>query len=123
MAISLSHFPILSGLLLALALLAEAATVTYDFEISWVRANPDGLSERPVIGINGQWPPPIMKATIGDTVIVNVDNQLGNQSTSLHFHGIFQNGSATMDGARQVTQCSIAPGSQFRYNFTVSRTS
>ncbi|RDL38450.1 uncharacterized protein BP5553_02790 [Venustampulla echinocandica] len=121
MAISLSYFPILSGLLLAFALLAEAATVTYDFKISWVRANPDGLSERPVIGINGQWPPPIMRATIGDRVIVNVDNQLGNQSTSLHFHGIFQNGSVTMDGARQVTQCSITPGSQLKYNFTVEQ--
>jgi hypothetical protein len=42
------------------------------------KANPDGLYERPTIGINGQWPLPIMTATINDTVVVNVINQLGN---------------------------------------------
>lgn len=122
MAISLSHFPISLVLLLALALIAEAAngTVTYDFNITWVRANPDGAFERPTIGINGKWPLPVMTAEIGDQVIVNVDNQLGNQSTTLHFHGIFQNGSASMDGPAQVSQCGIPAGGKFTYNFTVS---
>lgn len=118
MAISLSFFPILSVLLLLLVV-AEAATVTYDFNITWVRANPDGLFERPTIGINGQWPLPIMTATVGDQVIVNVDNQLGNQTTTLHFHGLFMNGTTQMDGPGQVSQCPIPPGSQFTYNFTV----
>ena len=119
MAISLSHFPILTALLLTFALVVEAATVTYDFNITWVRANPDGIFERPTIGINGQWPLPVMTATKGDTVIVNVDNQLGNQSTTLHFHGLFQNGSTSMDGPASVTQCGIPSGSKFTYNFTV----
>ena len=120
MAISLSFFPILSALLLALTSVAEAATVTYDFNITWVRANPDGAFERPTIGINGQWPLPIMRATVGDRIIVNVDNQLGNQTTSLHFHGLFMNGTTQMDGPAQVSQCGIPAGSQFVYNFTVS---
>lgn len=93
----------------------------YDFNITWVRANPDGLYERPTIGINGQWPLPIMTANINDTVVVNVINQLGNQSTTLHFHGLFQNGTAEMDGAGLVGQCGIPPGSQFTYNFTVNQ--
>jgi FtsP/CotA-like multicopper oxidase with cupredoxin domain len=42
-----------------------------------VRANPDGLQERPTIGINGHWPLPVMTATVGDTVVVTVNNQLG----------------------------------------------
>jgi iron transport multicopper oxidase len=121
MAISLSYSPILSVLLLVfISNITEAAIVTYDFNITWVRANPDGLFERPTIGINGQWPLPVMKATIGDQVVVNVDNQLGNQSTSLHFHGLFQNGTTEMDGPAQVSQCAIPAGSQFTYNFTVS---
>jgi len=121
MAISLSHFPISLALLLAFALFAEAAnkTVTYDFNITWVNTNPDGAFERPTIGINGQWPLPVMTAEIGDRVIVNVDNQLGNQSTTLHFHGLFQNGTTAMDGPAMVTQCGIPAGSQFTYNFTV----
>ncbi|KAF4637511.1 hypothetical protein G7Y89_g556 [Cudoniella acicularis] len=123
MAISLSYFPILRWLLHAIFCLhiAEAATVTYDFNITWVTANPDGLYDRPTIGINGQWPLPVMRATIGDQVVVKVNNQLGNQSTSLHFHGLFQNGSTSMDGPSQVSQCPIPSGSQFTYNFTVNQ--
>lgn len=120
MAISLSFFPIMSVLLLALTTLVEAATVIYDWNITWVQANPDNLLSRPTIGINNQWPPPTLYATVNDTVIVNVVNQLGNQSTTLHFHGIYQNGSTSMDGPVQVSQCGIFPGSSFTYNFTVS---
>ena len=112
MAISLSFFPILSLLLILLTEVVRAKTVTYDFNITWVTANPDGINARPVIGINNAWPLPVMTATLGDQVIVNVNNQLGNQSTSLHFHGLFQNGTNAMDGPSFVTQCPILPGAK-----------
>ena len=119
MALSLSNFLYaISVFLFATEVLA--ATRTYDFEIGWVNRNPDGLKERPVIGINGQWPIPRIEATVGDRIIVNLNNQLGNESTSLHFHGIFMNGTNEMDGVVGVTQCGIPPGSKFTYNFTVS---
>lgn len=35
---------------------AQAAVVTYNWNITYVNANPDGLQERRVIGINGQFP-------------------------------------------------------------------
>ncbi|KAM5356679.1 hypothetical protein ACJ41O_003325 [Fusarium nematophilum] len=98
-----------------------AATVSYDFTIEWVRANPDGAFERPTIGINGQWPIPRIEANVGDTVLVNARNNLGNQTTSLHFHGLFMNGSNHMDGPSQVTQCPIPPGETFLYNFTITQ--
>jgi iron transport multicopper oxidase len=98
----------------------HAATVTYDFNITWTLANPDGLFTRAVIGVNGKWPPPTIYATKGDQVVVNVKNQLGNQTTGLHFHGIFQNGTTEMDGAAYITQCPIQPGGSLTYNFTVS---
>lgn len=98
----------------------RAKNVTYDFKIGWLTANPDRAKARPVIGINGQWPIPQITAYVGDRVIVNVENNLGNQSTSLHFHGLFQNGTTHMDGAAGVTQCPIAPGSAFTYDFEVS---
>ncbi|KAM5517345.1 iron transport multicopper oxidase fet3 [Fusarium oxysporum f. sp. phaseoli] len=109
--------------ILRLALLpaALAATVSYDFSIDWVRANPDGAFERSTIGINGEWPIPRIEASVGDTVLVNVRNNLGNQSTSLHFHGLFMNGSNHMDGPSQVTQCPIQPGESFLYNFTITQ--
>jgi iron transport multicopper oxidase len=99
--------------------LATAAVVTHDFNVGWVTANPDGAQDRPVIGINGQWPIPVITANVGDNIIINLHNQLGNQSTSLHFHGIFMNGTTHMDGATQASQCAIPPGSSFTYNFTV----
>ncbi|KUJ08596.1 uncharacterized protein LY89DRAFT_701877 [Mollisia scopiformis] len=123
MAISLSYFPIVSVLLLLFAAIVEAAngTVVYDFNITWVTSNPDGAFDRTTIGINGAWPLPIMRATVGDQVIVNVNNQLGNQTTTLHFHGLFMNGTTEMDGPAQVSQCGIPPGSSFTYNFTVNQ--
>ena len=109
-----------SILVLCFGWLTYAATVTYDFNITWVTANPDGLFERSVIGINGQWPIPYITATVGDRVVVNVHNQLGNESTSLHFHGLYQNGTTELDGTVGATQCPIEPGGAFTYNFTVS---
>ncbi|KAF5002513.1 hypothetical protein FGRMN_338 [Fusarium graminum] len=58
------------GWAVVLAPAALAATVSYDFTIEWVRANPDGAFERPTIGINGQWPIPRIEATVGDTILV-----------------------------------------------------
>ncbi|KAH0541524.1 hypothetical protein FGG08_003999 [Glutinoglossum americanum] len=119
MSPSLFHLSLL--LLLPFGLTAYAATVTYDWSISWVTANPDNALARPVIGINQQWPLPHLIASVGDRVIVNVANQLGNQSTSLHFHGLFQNGTTHMDGPVGVTQCAIPPGGRFTYNFTIDQ--
>lgn len=96
-----------------------AATVSYDFNVTWVTANPDSAFDRRTIGINGQWPLPPITADVGDDIVVRVTNQLGNQSTSLHFHGLFQNGTTHMDGPADVTQCEIVPGASFTYNFTV----
>ncbi|KAI4657435.1 uncharacterized protein J4E79_007509 [Alternaria viburni] len=118
MALSLSSLFLPLSLLLSVA---TCATVTYDFDIAWTYANPDGQETRPVIGINGQWPLPPIVVTKGDQVIVNAKNSLGNESTSLHFHGLYMNGTTHMDGPVAVTQCGIPPGSSFTYNFTVDQ--
>lgn len=55
---------------------AAAATVTHDFNITWVTRNPDGMMDRPVIGINNEWPIPVLNFTKGDNVIINVHNQV-----------------------------------------------
>jgi iron transport multicopper oxidase len=102
-------------------LLASAATVTYDFNITWVTTNPDGMADRQTIGINGQWPIPTIRVNVGDRLIVNVLNSLEDEATSLHFHGIFMTGATHMDGAGAVSQCPIPPGQRFTYNFTVDQ--
>lgn len=103
----------------SLATLSLAKTVYYDWDITWVRAAPNGI-ERNVIGINGQWPCPPIEVDLGDEIVVQMYNDLGNQSTSLHWHGLFQNGTQEMDGASGITQCPVPPGSSFTYRFKVS---
>ena len=107
-------------LFLLLSSLAESkTTLVKEFSIGWVTANPDGAFDRPTIGVNGQWPLPLITATVGDHLTLRVQNDLGNASTSLHFHGFFQNGTNYMDGAVGVTQCAIPPGASFTYELEV----
>lgn len=109
---------VLSFAYLSLVRVARAGTVTYNWDVTWVWASPDGFG-RPVIGINGQWPCPTMDATLGDTVVVNLNNKLGNQTAGLHFHGVNQIQTADMDGPSGVTQCPLPPDSSVKYQFTV----
>ncbi|KAL5114595.1 hypothetical protein ACEQ8H_007500 [Pleosporales sp. CAS-2024a] len=83
--------------LFAYAGLVSAATVTYNFNIGWVTAAPDGYS-LPVIGINNKWPIPIIEANLGDTITVNACT------------GVY-------DGATGVTNCPIQPGDCYTYSF------
>lgn len=99
----------------------SSAIVEYDFDVAWIWTSPTGLPARQLIGVNGQWPPPTVHAGVGDNVLVRVSNLLGNQSTSIHFHGLFMNGTANMDGTSHISQCSILPGESFVYNFTVNQ--
>ncbi|KAF2436781.1 hypothetical protein EJ08DRAFT_2725 [Tothia fuscella] len=80
--------------------------------------NPDGVY-RPMVLVNQQFPGPLIECNEGDTIIVEVENKATN-ATSIHWHGIYQNGTSFMDGTVGITQCPIAPGAQFVYNFTVT---
>ncbi|KIM98959.1 multicopper oxidase [Oidiodendron maius Zn] len=89
----------------------------YNWTIIDIVANPDGVF-RPLLSIDGQFPGPLIECNEGDTLVIEVDNQSVN-ATSLHFHGIFQNGTNFMDGTAGITQCPIAPKQKFRYEFTI----
>ena len=108
------YFALVLGVRLTLA-----ATVTYNWDLTWVLANPDGQLVRPVIGINKQWPLPTLKANVGDNVVVNVQNELGNETATIHFHGLYQQGTVISDGPNGVTQCPIPPNGTFSYQFQV----
>lgn len=99
--------------------LVNAKTHTWYFKTGWVDANPDGVKERKVIGFNGTWPLPTLTVKKGDRVNLYLTNGFETANTSLHFHGMFQNGSSQMDGPEMVTQCPIPAGETMLYNFTV----
>lgn len=92
---------------------------TYDFTIARSTLSPDGVS-RPVILINGAFPGPTIEANWGDTIVVNVHNNMDNEGTSLHWHGLLQTDSNDQDGVPGVTQCPIAPGQSYTYTFQAS---
>ncbi|GAD92842.1 iron transport multicopper oxidase FET3 [Paecilomyces variotii No. 5] len=107
--------------LLLLASSCLAKTITYDWNVTWVTANPDGLADRKVVGINGKWPLPVVEVDRGDRLVVNMYNGLGDKNTSIHWHGMYQNGTNYMDGPSMVTQCPVPPGASLTYNFTVNQ--
>ncbi|EEQ37443.1 hypothetical protein CLUG_01565 [Clavispora lusitaniae ATCC 42720] len=97
----------------------SAETHTWYFQTTWVDGNPDGVFERKVMGFNNTWPLPTLRVKQGDRVQLFLNNGFDDRNTSLHFHGLFQNGTSQMDGPEMVTQCPIAPGDTMLYNFTV----
>ncbi|KAF2815212.1 uncharacterized protein BDZ99DRAFT_379150 [Mytilinidion resinicola] len=90
----------------------------YTWVIEDVERNPDGVY-RPMMVINGQFPGPLIEANEGDTIVVQIINKATN-ATSIHWHGLYQNGSNWMDGTVGITQCPIAPGANFTYEFRVN---
>lgn len=105
--------------LLALCQLTAVHAGVYTWNIGWVNRNPDTLHSRPVIGINGQWPLPTLNVEVGEQVTIHLVNQLGNETTSVHFHGLFQNETNYMDGPVGVVQCPVGPGETFTQVFQV----
>lgn len=108
-------FPLVA---LARAAVVLASTVTYNWEVTWVWGSPDGY-ERPIIGINNSWPCPMIEVSQGDTVIVNLVNKLGNETTGMHFHGLSQMNTTFMDGSVGSSQCPLPPDHSMTYSFTV----
>jgi FtsP/CotA-like multicopper oxidase with cupredoxin domain len=64
---------------------------------------------------NGTVPGPQMHVDVGDTVEIEVHNELP-MVTDLHLHGV--NVPNSMDGVAPITQDGIQPGESFTYRFT-----
>lgn len=96
-------------------------THNWNFTVDWVDGNPDGCFERKVLGFNGEWPLPTLRAKKHDRIELYLTNGLKDANTTLHFHGMFQPGSNQMDGPEMITQCPIPPGETYLYNFTLDQ--
>ena len=48
---------------------------------------------------------------------VRVYNAMFSESTSIHWHGMYQRGTPFMDGVAMVSQCPILPQQSFEYDF------
>ena len=77
----------------------------------------DGNNFRAVITVNGRFPAPTLIVPYNAVVVVDVNNELDSESTSIHWHGMHQMNTPWMDGVEHITQCGIPPASSFRYIF------
>ncbi|CAH1434824.1 unnamed protein product [Lactuca virosa] len=92
----------------------------FKWEVDYMYAAPDCL-ENVVMGINGQFPGPTIKARAGDTVVVHLTNKLHTEGVVIHWHGIRQLGTPWADGTASISQCAINPGETFVYRFKVDK--
>lgn len=78
----------------------------------------DGQPSR-AIGINGTVPAPLIRLREGQTVRLRVINDLDNEDSSIHWHGLLV--PAAMDGVPGVSFPGIPPKSSFLYEFPVKQ--
>ncbi|EUC40009.1 multicopper oxidase [Bipolaris oryzae ATCC 44560] len=97
-------------------------TREYWLDLTEVTVAPDGVS-RTAMAVNGTIPGPTLFADWGDTVIVHVNNRLetSQNGTSIHWHGLRQNGTNDQDGVSSITQCPTAPGSSMTYTWRATQ--
>ncbi|KAF7815509.1 L-ascorbate oxidase-like [Senna tora] len=100
--------------------LGDAKVRHYNFNVEYFFKSVDCV-ESLVMGINGQFPGPTIRAEVGDTIQVAVTNKLSTEGTAIHWHGIRQYGTPWADGTVYVTQCPINPGETFHYKFKLDK--
>ncbi len=93
----------------------QSNVVEYNFEASefnWDLAPGKTIK---AWGFNKQLPGPVLRATVGDTLVIRITNNL-SEATTIHWHGICL--PASMDGTDGV-QKPIEPSEVFEYRFVV----
>jgi len=83
-------------------------------EVEWEVAPGD---TKQGFGYNGMVPGPTIRAELGDRVRVILHNELDDEPTTLHFHGMTVPNE--MDGVPVINQDAVMPGKSFTYEFTV----
>ncbi|MCO5555327.1 hypothetical protein L7F22_008873 [Adiantum nelumboides] len=86
------------------------------WEVSFVTVAPLGVQQQ-VIGINDQFPGPVIKSTTNDNLVINVLNNL-DEDLLITWNGIQQRRTSWQDGVAG-TNCAIPPKWNWTYNFQV----
>ena len=88
-------------------------------EIEW-EVEPGKIVD--AIAYNGAVPGPTMRVDVGDRVTIRVRNELPDQGTSLHPHGL-KDHDISIDGVTFITQDPIATGEAMDYTFVADQES
>lgn len=66
-----------------------ARNVNLTWEVEYMHWSPDCI-ESVVMGINGKFPGPTIRARAGDTLNIELVNKLHTEGVVIHWHGITQ---------------------------------
>ena len=103
-------------------MIAPKGTVRkYELNVTKMNLAPDGFINTEGKVFNNDHPGPWIQACWGDDIEIKVTNHLEHNGTTIHWHGIRQNGTLDMDGVNGVTQCPIATGDSFTYKFKATQ--
>ncbi|MEW7121328.1 copper resistance system multicopper oxidase [Acinetobacter nosocomialis] len=96
-----------------------AAIKEYHLNINEQQVNVTGKPLKRIT-VNGKFTAPLLEFEEGDEAVIHVHNQLKNQDTSLHWHGLLLSG--LMDGVPGFNGFKgIAPNGDFVYRFKVKQ--
>ncbi|MFV5627706.1 copper resistance system multicopper oxidase [Acinetobacter baumannii] len=96
-----------------------AAIKEYHLNINEQQVNVTGKPLKRIT-VNGKFTAPLLEFEEGDEAVIHVHNQLKNQDTSLHWHGLLLPG--LMDGVPGFNNFKgIAPNGDFVYRFKVKQ--
>ena len=88
-------------------------TRTYDLHVAYQTIAPDGVT-RNGLTVNGQFPGPLIEANWGDWILWRVTNDLTDEGTTLHPHGLLQTTTSWYDGVPAVAQCPVVPNGGYQ---------
>jgi FtsP/CotA-like multicopper oxidase with cupredoxin domain len=96
----------------------HARLVEYDLTIAEQKWTPGDLRPVRAITINGGIPGPTIRFKVGDTARIRVHNQMKNEDTSIHWHGLLLPNE--QDGVPYVTTPPIMPGTTHTFEFPIT---
>jgi FtsP/CotA-like multicopper oxidase with cupredoxin domain len=89
-------------------------------QIATTTLNPDGKKDVAGITANGTFPGPEIRLRRGEEFRARVENALGDDATSIHWHGLLV--PAGMDGVPGVSNGPIASGRVYVYEYPILQT-
>ncbi|KAF9461176.1 laccase 2 precursor [Collybia nuda] len=100
-----------------------------DLHIVNKRISPDGFTRSTVLAgsdpSQAMFPGPVITGFKGSRFLLNVIDSLTDDTmdrvTTVHWHGLYQQGSIWEDGVEGVSQCPIVPGHSYLYDFKVHK--
>lgn len=97
----------------------ELSGSNFDLTYAYTKVNLTG-KERTATAINGGIPGPVLRWKEGDTVTLNVTNNMA-EDTSVHWHGLIL--PSAQDGVPNIADGfkGIKPGETFKYQFKVNQ--